>query len=56
MALQTTGSSGLSDEMKTFYDRVLLERTVPKLLHGMWGTPKRIPKNSGKVIEWPITT
>lgn len=52
MALQTTGSAGLSAEMKTFYDRVLLERTVPKLLHGRWGTPKRIPKNSGKVIEW----
>lgn len=52
MALQTSSSSGLSDEMKTFYDRVLLERTTPKLLHGKWGTTKRIPKNSGKIIEW----
>lgn len=52
MALQTTGSSGLSDEMKTFYDRVLLERTVPKLLHAKFGVTKRIPKNSGRVIEW----
>jgi len=52
MALQTTGSSGLSDEMKTFYDRVLLERTTPKLLHAKFGTPKRIPRNSGRVIEW----
>lgn len=52
MALQTSGSSGLSAEMKTFYDRVLLERTVPKLLYSKFGTPKRIPKNAGKIIEW----
>lgn len=52
MALQTTGTSGLSAEMKTFYDRVLLERTIPKLLHAKFGTPKRIPANAGKVVEW----
>jgi N4-gp56 family major capsid protein len=52
MGLQTTGSSGLSAEMKTFYDRVLLERTTPKLLHGKFGTKKRIPRNSGRIIEW----
>ena len=52
MALQTTGSAGLSDEMKTFYDRMLLERTVPILLHGRWGQTKRIPANGGRIIEW----
>ena len=52
MALQTTGSAGLSSEMKTFYDRVLLERTTPKLLHAKFGMPKRIPQHAGKVIEW----
>jgi N4-gp56 family major capsid protein len=52
MGLQTTGSSGLSAEMKTFYDRVLLERTTPKLLHGKFGTKTRIPRNSGRIIEW----
>ena len=52
MALQTTGSAGLSDEMKTFYDRMLLERTVPNLLHGRWGQTKRIPANGGRIIEW----
>lgn len=52
MALQTTTSSGLSDEMKTFYDRMLLERTVPNLLHLKFGQTKRIPANSGRVIEW----
>lgn len=52
MALQTTGSSGLSAEMKTFYDRVLLERTYPVLLHAKFGQKKRIPAGSGRIIEW----
>ncbi len=52
MALQTTGSAGLSDEAKTFYDRQLLERTVPRLLHGMFGQVKTIPAKGGKTIEW----
>jgi N4-gp56 family major capsid protein len=52
MALQTTTSSGLSAEMKTLYDRMLLERTVPNLLHAKFGQPKRIPQGSGRVIEW----
>ena len=52
MALQTTASAGLSDEMKTFYDRMLLERTVPALLHAKFGQKKRIPANSGRIIEW----
>lgn len=52
MALQTTGSAGLSPEMKTYYDRILLERTTPKLLHAKFGSPKRIPRNAGRIIEW----
>lgn len=52
MALQTTVSAGLSDEMKTFYDRVLLERTVPKLLHAKFGQRKRIPMHGGRIIEF----
>lgn len=52
MALHTTGSSGLSVEMKTFYDRVLLERTYPVLLHAKFGQKKRIPAGAGRVIEW----
>jgi N4-gp56 family major capsid protein len=38
--------------MKTFYDRMLLERTVPNLLHMKFGQTKRIPPGSGRVIEW----
>ncbi len=52
MALQTTASTGLSDEMKTFYDRVLLERTVPILLHAKFGQKKRIGPHDGRQIEW----
>jgi hypothetical protein len=43
MALQTTASVGLSDEMKTFYDRQLLTRTVPLLVHAKFGQKKTIP-------------
>jgi N4-gp56 family major capsid protein len=52
MALNTTASGGLSDEMKTFYDRVLLTRTVPKLVHAKFGQRKRIPEHKGRVIEF----
>lgn len=52
MALMTTASSGLSDEMKTFYDRVLLERTVPELLYAKFGQKKTIPAHAGRIIEF----
>jgi N4-gp56 family major capsid protein len=52
MALQTTGSAGLSPEMKTFYDRVLLRRTVPSLLYAQFGQKRPIPANGGKTIEF----
>lgn len=52
MALQTTASAGLSDEMKTFYDRVLLTRTVPNLIHAKFGQRKRIPAHGGRIIEF----
>ncbi len=52
MALQTTVSSGLSAEMKTFYDRQLLTRTVPKLLHARFGQRKPIPQHGGRIIEF----
>jgi N4-gp56 family major capsid protein len=52
MALQTTGSAGLSAEMKTFYDRVLLTRAVPVLLYSRFGQKRSIPKHGGKTIEF----
>jgi N4-gp56 family major capsid protein len=50
--LQTTLSAGLAPEMKTFYDRVLLERALPVLLHSQFGQTKTIPSNAGKIIEF----
>lgn len=52
MAVNTTASVGLTDEMKTFYDRVLLERTVPVLLHDRFAQKKSIPMHGGKTIEF----
>lgn len=52
MALQSTSSSGLSPEMKTFYDRVLLERALPVLLHANFGQKKSIPMHGGKTVEF----
>jgi N4-gp56 family major capsid protein len=52
MALHTTASAGLSAEMKTFYDRTLLTRTVPKLIHNKFGQKKRIPAHGGRIIEF----
>lgn len=52
MALQTTASSGLSVEMKTFYDRQLLLRTTPNLLYANFAQKKSIPMHGGKIIEF----
>jgi N4-gp56 family major capsid protein len=52
MALNNTASAGLSVEMKTFYDRVLLERTLPVLLHDKFAQKKTIPMHGGKTIEF----
>ncbi len=52
MALQTTVLGALSAEMKTFYDRVLLTRTVPKLVHTKFGQRRGIPERAGRIIEF----
>jgi N4-gp56 family major capsid protein len=52
VALNTTGTASLSDELKTFYDKVLLERTNPQLHFAKFGQKRPIPRGSGKVIEF----
>lgn len=47
-----TGSSGLSDEMKTYYDKNLLENARPLLVHDQWAQTRDIPKHGGKKIEF----
>lgn len=48
----TTTSEDLAPEMKTFYDRVLLQNAQPKLVHEQFGQKKPIPAGSGKTIEF----
>lgn len=45
-------SSGLTPEMKTFYDKALIELVGPKLVHDQFGQKRPIPRNGGKSIEF----
>jgi N4-gp56 family major capsid protein len=48
----TTGTGGLSAEMKTFYNRNLLENAEPRLVHLQFGKEYDIPEGAGKTQEW----
>ena len=48
----TTGTSTMSAEMKTFYDRTLIDEAEPELVHDQFGQERNIPKNGGKTIEF----
>ncbi len=48
---QTTELSGLAPEMKTYYEKRLLDNAEPKLVHNQFGDKYPIPKGSGKTIE-----
>lgn len=50
--LNTTGTDTLSAEMKTYYDRTLLETAEPNLVHDQVAQTRNIPKNGGKKIEF----
>ncbi len=50
--LNTTESTGLSPEMKTFYYKQLIEMAGPELYHDQFGQKRNIPKNGGKTIEF----
>lgn len=52
MAVQTTTQGSLSAEMKTYYDRVLLERAIPMLVFSAFGQPKPLARRNGKSIEF----
>ena len=49
---QTTSSSSLSAEMKTFYENTLIDMAEPKLVHDRFADKYPIPKNGGKTIEF----
>lgn len=52
MNTNTTLSSGLSVENKTFYDKTLLIEAQPNLVHDQFAQKRPIPKNGGKKIEF----
>lgn len=48
----TTSDSGLSPQMKVYYDRRLLTRALPMLLFNKFAQRRRIPRHGGKTIEF----
>ena len=50
--VQTTTLDGLSPEMKTHYDRTLIDEAEANLVHEQFGQKRPIPKNGGKTIEF----
>jgi len=49
---QTTGASGMSAEMKTYYVKDLLDNAKANLVHDQFGQKRALPKGNGKTIEW----
>ena len=47
----TTGND-LSSEMKTFYEKTLLEAATPHLVHQQFGKKVSIPSRSGRTVEF----
>lgn len=47
-----TGDSGMSVEMKTFYDKTLIDLAEPKLVHDQFADKRNIPENGGKTVEF----
>ena len=50
--VQTTLLSGLSPEMKTFYDMTLIDEASAQLVHDQFGQKRPIPAGGGKTIEF----
>lgn len=49
---QVTTQASLAPEMKTYYEKKLLENATPNLVHNQFGDKYPIPKGGGKMIEW----
>jgi N4-gp56 family major capsid protein len=50
--MPTETTSTLPNEVKQFYDRTLLERVVPRFVHGQFGQEKPLASGNGKLIEF----
>jgi N4-gp56 family major capsid protein len=49
---QVTTQGSLSPEIKTFYDRTLLERALPTLVHAQFAQRRPLGRAQGKTIEF----
>lgn len=47
-----TSDSGMSAEMKTYYDDYLVDCSLPKLVHDQFAQKRPIPTGGGKTIEF----
>lgn len=47
-----TTDAGLSDEMKVYYSRRLIDLAEPELIHDQFAQKHPIPRNGGKTIEF----
>ncbi|WP_394137434.1 N4-gp56 family major capsid protein [Cytobacillus oceanisediminis] len=52
MTVQVTTQASLSPTMQTYYDKKLLSRLLPELVHLKYAQKKPIPKNGGKTIKF----
>lgn len=50
--LLNASGNDLSPEMKTYYDRELIDLAEPNLVHDQFGQRRPIPKGGGKTIEF----
>lgn len=50
--MNTQTTSGLSQEMKTYYGMELLDSAKPTLVHNQFAATKPLPAGSGKTVEW----
>lgn len=48
----TTQSAGMSPELRTFYDKQLIENAKPVLVHNQFGQKRPIPKGEGQTINF----
>lgn len=47
-----TTDGNLTAEMKTYYDKNLIENAKPNLVHSQFGQKRVVPKNEGKTIQF----
>ena len=47
-----TTADGMTAEMKTYYDEMLIHAAEPNLVHNQFGQKRNIPQGNGKTIEF----